>query len=298
VDLASFNTYHLASRAAYLAVVETVEEAKQAWRFARENGLGVAVLGSGSNVIVSEHGFDGLVVVNRIARLLRLPAERVEVGAGTRLEDLIRFTEDEGLAGLERLAGIPGTVGGAVYGNAGAFGSQIGDLIEEVRYVNSDGSLCRVEGGQSGFSYRNSAFKQGRLKGIIVSAVLQMRQADPQSIRNDIRETLGSREGKHPAGASCGSFFKNLEADQLSPTTQEQLADWIVFGRLPAGRLIQEAGGKGLRVGGAHVSERHCNFLLNDGTASPSDLKTLAQVIKERVSQRFGVELEEEVRYL
>lgn len=298
VDLAGYNTYALPGRAAYLAEVESADELREAWEFAQRRRLSLAALGSGSNVIVDESGYRGLVVINRIRLLVHLPGDRVAMGAGTELQELMRFTEREGLSGVERLAGIPGTVGGAIYGNAGAFGVQVGDLLEEVSFLDAGGELQAVGGEECRFSYRSSAFKRGELAGIIISAVIQLRTADPERVLRNVLDTLAAREGKHPAGASCGSFFKNIEAERLDPSLLQPISNWLIFGRIPAGRLIEEAGGKGLRVGGAHVSEKHCNFLLNDGSATSADLKRLAQAIKARVRDRFGIELEEEVRYL
>ena len=298
VDLSGFTTYRLPGRAAYLAVVHTVSELQEAWSFAQARALPVAVIGSGSNVIVRQREYAGLLVVNSISSLARLGGDRVEVGAGTVLQDLIEFCSWEGLQGVARLAGIPGTVGGAIFGNAGAFGEQVGDVIVEVTHLDQAGALVRVSREGCRFAYRTSAFKRGEVPGIIVSAVLQLRGDDPHTVGRLVEDTLVARKGKHPVGCSCGSFFKNIEVDRLPAEVAAGVRQWAVYGRLPAGRLIQEAGGKGLRVGGAYVSERHGNFLINDGSATAADLTELAGLLKARVRTRFGIELEEEVRYL
>lgn len=200
--------------------------------------------------------------------------------------------------GVARLAGIPGTLGGAIFGNAGAFGEQVSDVLVKVRYLDGSGAPATARREACGFAYRTSDFKRGRLRGIIVSAVFALRQEDPSIVAQTVEETRAARKGKHPVGCSCGSFFKNIEVEHLPPEVARNVQEWAIFGRLPAGRLIQEAGGKGLRVGGAHVSENHGNFLINDGTATAADLKELAERLKARVRERFGIELEEEVRFL
>ena len=298
VDLAPYNTYGLPGRAAFLTRVHTVGELLGACEFARSRSLRSAVLGAGSNVVLDESGYDGLLIVNRIYQLERRDENRIEVGAGVDLAELVGFAQREGLSGLERLAGIPGSVGGALFGNAGAFGAQIGELVEKVEYVDPD---CRgriAASAELAFGYRSSAFKRGELSGVIATALLRMKSASPQEIAGAMEETLAARAGKHPAGASCGSYFKNVEADLLEPEVRARLSSWITFDRIPAGRLIEEAGGKGMRVGGAAVSAHHCNFLLNEGNATGSEVKQLAKQIKESVRDRFGIELEEEVRYL
>jgi len=297
-DLQPFNTYGLAGRAAHLAIVSSPAELREAQAFAGERRLPVAVIGAGSNLILGEDRYPGLVVVVRLMGLVRDDAHRVEAGAGEALESLVHFAQREGLCGIERLAGIPGTVGGAVYGNAGAFGEQIGDRVSGVQLLAPSGEIREVSGPDCRFAYRDSAFRLGERPGVIISALLQLRPEGPETIQAAIDETLAARRGKHPAGASCGSFFKNVEVDRLAPAVRRPLEPWVVFGKIPAGRLIQEVGAKGLRVGGVHTSDQHCNFLINDGEATVADIKLLAQEIKTRVRDQFGVELEEEVRYL
>ncbi len=297
-DLAAYNTYGLPGRAAFLMRVHTVSELLEACAFARDGGLRSAVLGAGSNVVIDESGYDGLLIVNRIYLVERRDENRIEVGAGVDLAELVGFAQREGLSGLERLAGIPGSVGGALFGNAGAFGVQIGELVERVGYVDPNCRERTAALAELAFGYRSSAFKRGELGGVIASALLRLRAASPAQIAAAMEETLAARAGKHPAGASCGSYFKNVEADQLEPEVRARLSAWIIFNRIPAGRLIEEAGGKGMRAGGAMVSAQHCNFLLNEGNATGSEVKQLARQVKKLVRDRFGIELEEEVRYL
>ncbi len=298
VDLAPYNTYGLPGRAAFLTCVHTVGELLRACEFARSRSLRSAVLGAGSNIVIDESGYDGLLIVNRIHLLERREKNRIEVGAGVDLAELVGFAQGQGLAGLERLAGIPGSVGGALFGNAGAFGVQIGELVEQVGYVDPGCRERNADPDELAFSYRGGAFKRGELTGVIATALLRLTPASPGEITSAMEETLAARAGKHPAGASCGSYFKNVEADLIEPEVRARLSAWITFNRIPAGRLIEEAGGKGLRVGGAVVSAHHCNFLLNEGGATGNEVKRLARQVKELVRDRFEIELEEEVRYL
>jgi UDP-N-acetylmuramate dehydrogenase len=238
------------------------------------------VIGGGSNILFDDEGYRGLIIRNRLEGITREEG-RLAVLSGTLLATVLRETLSGGLSGLEFLAGIPGTVGGALYGNAGAFGSCLGDFLETATLLVPGGGSLEVGREGLGFGYRDSALK--RNGAVVLRAVLLSPPGDKKTSDARIREVLEHRRQKHPPwGTACaGSYFKN---------------PWPPGGdRLPAGRLLEQAGARGLAIGDAAVYETHCNFIINRGNARSRDVLLLAEELKERVFRQFGVRLEEEV---
>ena len=195
---------------------------------------------------------------------------------------LVDFATVSGLTGLEFAAGIWGTVGGAVYGNAGAYGGEMKDVISGLRLISPVGEIKSVSPDYCRFGYRDSYLKTTR--EIIVDVTISLSQGDKADIERKVKEILSLRETKHPTrGKSAGCFFKNI----LDPNEE--------FGKLPAGRLLEEAGVKGLSVGGAEVFDKHANMIVNTGKATSKDIRRLADIMKKKVFDKFGIELEEEV---
>jgi len=238
------------------------------------------VIGGGNNVLFDDEGYRGLIIRNRLEGISR-DEGRLTVLSGTHLAAVLRETLAAGLSGLEFLAGIPGTIGGALYGNAGAFGSCLGDFLEKVLLLGKDGSRTTAAREHLGFGYRTSALKGAGT--VVLRAVLACSDGDRKTSEARIREVLEHRRSKHPPwGTACaGSYFKN---------PWPPAAD-----RLPAGRLLEQAGARGLAVGDAAVYEKHCNFIVNKGNARSRDVLLLAEELKERVFRQSGVRLEEEV---
>ena len=238
------------------------------------------VIGGGTNVLFDDEGFRGLIIRNRLEGISR-EGGRLTVLSGTLLAAVLRETLSGGLSGLEFLAGIPGTVGGAIYGNAGAFGSCLGDFLETATLLDPGGGRTEVGREALGFGYRDSALK--RNGAVVLKAMFLSSPGDKKASEARIREVLEHRRQKHPPwGTACaGSYFKN---------------PWPPGGdRLPAGRLLEQAGARGLAVGDAAVYEKHCNFIINRGNARSRDVLLLAEELKELVFRKFGVRLEEEV---
>lgn len=284
-ELAPLTSFKTGGRARYFLSVESVDEAVRSIKAARRLNIPYFVMASGSNLLVSDEGYDGLVIKMDIKGLATHPNAEVEVGAGEQLMTLVNFATTSSLTGLEFAAGIWGTVGGAVYGNAGAFGGEIGNLITSVTVVSDDGSRKVLSQSECGFSYRHSALKDGR--DVIVAVRLKLTPGDPEATQTRVNEVLAAREGKHPNdGRSAGCFFKNI------PDPKEE------HGKLPAGRLLDQVGAKELSVGGAKVFDKHANIIVNTGDASSKDIRQLADIMKQRVLDRFGIELEEEIRQL
>jgi UDP-N-acetylmuramate dehydrogenase len=206
---------------------------------------------------------------------------RVTVASGTGLSFLLQFTLTGGLGGLEFLAGIPGTVGGALAGNAGAFGQSIGDSLEEAVLVDQAGGERKLARQDLGFGYRTSSLQKSH--AVVLRAIINAAPGDSKASEAKIKDYLEKRRAKHPPwGTACaGSYFKN----PCSPAGE----------KVAAGRLLEQAGAKGLSVGGAAVYEGHCNFIVNTGSARARDVLQLAEEMKTRVFGMSGIRLEEEV---
>lgn len=294
IDLKKYNTYGVGGKARYFVLAKEKVDLLDAFNFSKEKNIPSLVLGGGSNVLISDDGYDGLVIVNK-ADAIERSGNKVKVSSGASLAKITKFLSDMGLTGGEFLAGIPGTLGGAILGNAGAWGKSIGGIIESVEFLDKNG-VQEIQRNEMDFSYRDSSFK--KMEGIILGATMVFSESSSEEVTSAVKEILAKRSGKHPAGRSCGSFFKNIEVVGLSPEILEKIGDWGNGGKIAAGKIIEEAGCKGLKVGGAEVSQMHANFLVNNGDATANDIKELAEQVKRKVFEKFGVELEPEVRYL
>lgn len=284
VPLKDYSTFRIGGPADYFFEAHNLQELKEAIIFARQQKIPFYVIGAGSNILFADEGYRGLIIKNSSKGINFLPeSEEVEALSGTNLSELIAFTAQSGLCGLEFLAGIPGTVGGAVWGNAGAFGRSIGERLVSA-IIWQGGREERVESEYFAFGYRTSRLKATR--SLLLSARFKLEKANKEVIKKRINDLLALRRLKHPPPetASAGCFFKNI----LLPDGQ----------KLAAGLLLDQAGVKGLRHGGAQVYPGHANFIINLGEATAADVLQLAREMKARVKEKFGLELEEEVIYL
>ncbi len=268
----------------YFYTAASTPELIKAVSLAREKHCPFFVLGGGFNILFDDKGYQGLVIKNSVSGIERLGSKEFRIFSGTPLPDLIRFCIREGLGGAEFLAGIPGTLGGAVYGNAGAFNHAIGELITRIVLLSGRGSIRTLEKEDYQFGYRSSILR--KTGEIVLEAVLRFRDKQCDQVEQKVKENLAARKGKHPPwGIACaGSYFKN---PVLSNGT-----------KVPAGYLLEKAGVKKLKVGDAAVYRKHANFIINRGNASCQDVQTLAEKMKQRVKNKFGFSLEEEVIYL
>ncbi len=284
-EMAPMTTYRTGGRARFFLAARSVDEIIRAMESAARLHIPYFILGGGSNLLLSDDGYDGLIIKVDVTGITTIGLSQVECGAGEDLMAFVRFAAEHSLSGAEFLAGIYGTVGGAVYGNAGAFGGEIGSLVSEITIIGSDNKAHVVPPEYCQFGYRDSYFKKSR--EIIVSVRLNLKPGDRKQIEDKIEEILLARKERHPADAmTAGCFFKNI------PDAREK------YGKLPAGRLLEEIGAKGMSVGGARVFEKHANIIVNTGNATSKDIRQLADKLKERVRERFGIELEEEVQQL
>ncbi len=253
-------------------------------RSARCAGTPLTVLGAGSNVLIRDGGVRGVVLKNEAKGCRQVGEARIEVDSGVRFAALARSTARAGLRGLEWAAGIPGAVGGGLPTNAGAYGSELADILVAVQTIAPDGGVARLSADQLGLGYRRSQLRGGALEGhVAVSLTLQLTRGDADAALTEIERVEALRKANAPTGPSLGSTFRN-------PTDDPR----------PAGQLIDQAGLKGVRIGAAQVSEQHANYIRNVDVsqARAADFLSLIAQVRERVAQRFGVRLELEIAVL
>ena len=297
IPLKEYTTFKIGGPARYFFVAKSKEGLKNAILWAKKKKLPFFILGGGSNVLFSDKGFNGLVI-----KLQNTQSEirntNVIAGAGVPLQKLVLEAAKKGLSGLENLAGIPGTLGGAIWGNAGAFGREIGDLVEEVKVLDVGGSKLEVKklkNKDCKFGYRDSIFKK-KENLIILEATLKLKKGKRKEIKEKMKEILKLRKEKQPLEfPSAGSVFKNVPIEKVPKKIQEKFKEKIKDGFLPAGVLIEAAGLKGYQIGGAKISEKHANFIVNTGEAKARDVLKLIELIKKRVRKKFKIELKEEI---
>jgi UDP-N-acetylmuramate dehydrogenase len=284
VPLSGFSHFRIGGEADYFFAAANQEDFLEAIRFAREYSIPYYVIGGGYNLLFDDEGFRGLIICNRVQGNRKKGDTEVETDSGTKLGELIQFCQSHGLGGLEFLAGIPGTVGGAVFGNAGAFEQEIGSFLMEAHVLLQSGDEIRVGRDFFEFGYRQSRLKDKH--EILLRATFACRPGKKEISESLVRENLKKREDKlpHESVACAGSYFKNPVDESGS--------------KVPAAHLLDQVGAKQLRVGEAAVFFGHANFIINQGKASSREVRALASLLKQKVKDEFGIELEEEVIFL
>jgi UDP-N-acetylmuramate dehydrogenase len=286
--LAAYTTYRIGGPAAVLVLPASVDDVLAAVNVARETKTPWLALGLGSNVLVSDDGFDGVVIrvgkgMDEITQGIGGESWLWRVGAGLPTPQLARRSAKAGLAGVHRLVGVPGSVGGGVFMNAGAHGQDFATVVRSVELVGADGSVGSIPSSEIPWRYRSS----GLNPCVVTSATIALEPSDPAGLDQDIRKHLAWRKAGTPfTEPCCGSVFRNpktLSGDQPSGT---------------AGQLIDALGLKGFRVGGAQVSTLHANYIVNTGSATAGDVMAVIEEVRKRVMVEYGIELELEVQIL
>jgi UDP-N-acetylmuramate dehydrogenase len=288
VPLAPLTTLKVGGSAEWLAEVQSVDELTNVLAIAAETTTPVTLLGGGSNVVVADEGVRGVVVRLRLAGVSQPAPDCVRGEAGLTINGLVRWTIGRGLANLEAWAGTPGTVGGAIHGNAHWAGRNVGDLVTRVRLASRSGHLSDVPAGDMAFGYDCSRIQ--RTGEIVIWADFHVAPGDPDTLRARARTSLAYRKRTQPlALASAGCMFQNPDPAR-DPLPAAMPAS--------AGALIDRAGLKGRREGGARISETHANFVVNEGHATARDIRTLVEAARAAVHAQFGVVLRDEVVYM
>ncbi|HXK08544.1 MAG TPA: UDP-N-acetylmuramate dehydrogenase [Vicinamibacteria bacterium] len=281
--LGPFTTFRIGGPADLLAEVRSASEALAALHLARGSGVPITWLGGGSNVLIGDGGIRGLVVRWHGGRVETVAPDRLRADAGLTMNGLVRYTIAHGLAGLAEWAGTPGTVGGAVHGNAHFQGRSISERVASVQVAAPDGTVHEVDAAEMEFGYDRSRLQ--RTGEVALWADFRVSRSDPETLRASALESLAFRKRTQPlALASAGCVFKNPEPARLPPGVPGS-----------AGALVDLTGLKGAACGGARVSSAHANFVVNEGGASARDVATLVDRMREAVAARFGVVLEEEI---
>lgn len=276
--LSSYSYTRTGGPADILVFPQTIAEVQDFVSYAKTEQIPIMVLGNSSNLIVRDGGIEGIVMILTDMKAAEVQDQTLVVEAGARLIDVSRLAADHSLGGLEFACGIPGSLGGAVFMNAGAYGGEMADIVSSVDYVDQRGSLHQLTLQELDFAYRHSCFQENG--GVVVRVHMQLHSADSDAIESRMAELTHLRESKQPLDLpSCGSVFKRPEGHYT-------------------GQLIQEAGLQGYTVGGAQVSLKHAGFIVNIGQATATDYLAVIAHVQDVIKDRYGVDLETEVRII
>ncbi len=280
VSLAPYTSARIGGPADVLITVKSKDELANVVKIIWDNNINYTILGGGSNVLVSDKGFRGVVVLNRAKEVKFGFGDQPQVWceAGVVISNLSRRCIDKGLSGLEWACTVPGTVGGAVYGNAGAYDGDISQTLIWAEVMTGNG-IEKFSVEQMQYAYRASVMKRNEIKMVVLSALLGLKNASSEEVSVKINQFSERRKASQPPGASMGSMFKNPDGDY-------------------AGRLIEAAGLKGTRIGNAEISTLHGNFFVNHGETKASDVRALIDLTRQTVKEKFGVDLELEVEFV
>lgn len=295
-SLAEYTTLKIGGPAKFLIEVDHEEELINSVRSAEKHRLSWFILGGGSNLLVSDEGFNGLAIVNKTGGI-KVKKDRIVVKSGEILGKMIKTAINHGLAGLEKMSGIPGTVGGAVFGNAGAYGQTISDHIEKVKIF--DGKRIRwLDKKCCFFDYRQSIFS--RKKWIILECQFRLPHGSTEELEKTAGEIMAVRSKRYPQSLFCpGSFFKNVPAEDLPRDVLNKIPpEMIIFGKVPAGYLLEQVGAKGKQKGKIRVADYHGNLICNLGGGKATDFFLLASSLSKLVKEKYGVSLRPEVRLI
>jgi len=302
VPLAPLTSFRIGGPAKYFVEVRNEEELIEALNYAKQHVLGCFVLGGGSNLLVADKGFSGLVIKMKID-LFEVDEKNLKItaGAGVFLAKVVNQSIDHSLSGMEWAVGIPGTVGGAVRGNARAFGKNAASVVESVKALDIDTLETKTFMHDAcEFTYWGSIFKKND-NLVVLSATIKLDVGDKEKSREQIKETVTKRISGQPQGmGSAGSFFLNpvVTDQQLIAKFEQDKQMKIKDDKLPAGWLIDQLDLRGKKIGGAMISEKHANFLVNTGNATADDVVMLMSFVKQQVRDALGIQLQEEITYL
>jgi len=314
VSLKKYSHFKIGGQADFFVEPKNLEELKEVLEKAKKEGIKkIFILGGGANMLFDDKGFRGLVirpVFNKIEASEISPDDiEVKAGSGLLFGELLNFCVEKNLSGLEWAGGLPGTLGGAVRGNAGAFKGEMKDSVIKVISFNlTNGKITERKNKECDFNYRDSIFKKKgnnalSNKELIIEVVLALKKRNGENIKNSILEKINYRHLRQPLNyPNIGSIFKNVNIEKVPQATLELSKKEIKtdpFPVVPAAFLISEAGLKGKKIGGAKISEKHPNFIINfSGRAKSSDVKKLISFVKKKIFSKFSIYLEEEVVYL
>lgn len=295
--LREHSTFRIGGPARHFVSVDSNDMIEKVVKLATKAKAEFLVIGGGSNILFNDKGYDGLVIKAAGGRL-KIKRDTIECDAGVPLAKAMGEAIGSGLAGLEWAAGIPGTVGGAVRGNAGAYGRDMSGNVIQVK-VFRNGRTRNLKAKHCNFGYRTSMFQEAGNTDIILSVTLKLERSDREQLKEKVQEIVRERAPKF-AGFSAGCVFRNVEigaeaARQFKAKHQEFPEQFVTYGKIPSGWLIDQCGFKGRQVGGAKVSEKHAAVIINEGSATAENVMMLISLIKQKVRDEFGIQLHEEI---
>lgn len=309
VSLKDYSNFKIGGNAKYFLDVNSVEELIEGLKHWHEiskdfteDEKRIFILGGATNVLFPDEGLNGLVIKNSID-FIDLKENVLTVGGGTLMSKLLDFCIEEGLSGLEWAGGLPGTVGGALRGNAGAYGGETKDNILEVESINTNTlEVKKRSKRECDFNYRTSVFKSKATNEIITFIKFEVTNKEKEEIKNLIEDKINKRKLRHPLEyPNVGSIFKNVPISKFSKEVLRELSQYIKddpFPVIPTAKLSFLSGVSGKTVGDAQLSTKHTNFIINLGNAKSTDVKKLIQIVQKAVKERFGVDLEVEVMFI
>ncbi len=297
--LKNHTTFQIGGPAKYFVAAKNRSDLLKSIKFACANKLDYFILGGGSNVLFLDDGFSGLVIKNETGEIGG-QGSTVTVDSGYELHGLVRYACKEGLSGIQELSWIPGKVGGAIYGNAGAHGVNMANLVTEVEAYDCEAQqVKKFSNKECEFAYRSSIFKKQK-ELLILGATLKMSKGLSNELLDKCEGIKNTRKEKLPQQPSAGCVFKNVSWDEAedNPELKAAAAPVSELPEIPAGLLVDQAGLKGKKVGGAMVSKKHANFIVNAGDATADDVLKLISLVKSRIRDKFGVELDCEIQII
>jgi UDP-N-acetylmuramate dehydrogenase len=297
IPLSNYSNYKIGGPAKFFLEVNSAEDLKQ--DFSEHERI--TILGGGTNILISDEGFDGLVLLNKIGGI-EAGGEHIKFGSGVMIDELLKYCVEHGLSGLEWAGGLPGTIGAAVRGNAGAFKGETKDSVLEVESVDIHSKeKMKRKNEECNFGYRWSVYKENPNE-FITSVTLKLEKGESSNIKKLIDEKINYRKEKHPMEyPNIGSTFKNIPVEKISDKQREEFKDFTKDDPFPVvhtTKLLALADLKGKREGDAQISEKHPNFIVNLGNAKASDVQALINLAKKTVKEKFNIDLEEEIAYL
>ncbi|OHA76760.1 MAG: UDP-N-acetylenolpyruvoylglucosamine reductase [Candidatus Wildermuthbacteria bacterium RIFCSPLOWO2_12_FULL_40_9] len=299
VLLKKHTTFRVGGFAEYFFIAKNSDDLVRAVIAARELKIPFFILGDGSNLLVSDSGFQGLVIKARNNQY-KIEHQKICADSGVAVSVLVKESVKRGLSGLEWAGGLPGTLGGAIRGNAGAFGGEIKDSVVEVEFLDNQNKVRKFSNKNCAFSYRSSIFKKKSF--IILSVIIKFQKGDRNKLSKVAKSHIIYRRTKHPLNyPNAGSIFKNCDFKKAPKAIKKRFLSVVKkdpFPIIPTALVILEAGLSGKRVGNAQISKKHSNYIVNLGGAKASDVKKLIKIVKDTVKNKFNLVLEEEIQII
>ncbi len=305
IPLAPYTLYKIGGNASFFVEVSNEEDLREALELSASKGVNFFILGAGSNILVNDKGFYGLVIKINMREIHLAEGGKLAAEGGVSMAQAVLASAKAGLTGFEWAIGVPGTIGGSVRGNAGCFGYEIKDVVESVHVLDFRKSdFLELTNSECQFGYRDSIFKRNP-EWVILSAVLKLQQGEPEKIQENIKRITAERAAKQDIGTkSCGCIFKNISWSRKGVDRNILLRlfpELLIFKNssyIPASFLIDQAGLKGKRVGRVFISPKHANYFVNDGGATAEEVVMLISIVKDTVKRKFGLLLGEEIQYV